>query len=494
MASNNGQNNNRAWFNDPDRHSEESHRNEDGGLFGWTVLILILIGIAIACWIGSYYVFGHPEKPFSHELLKKLKKIESPKRFELTAAPRGEFLKSQQLVDRYGIMKPRQLARLNETLLRNYIRNYKPVDGLVPYVIGTFNILDSYELTKDNFFSTGVVAIAQSKDNPNLLIEQNFCADKRVVPMLHRTLLTGLDIDLKRENELAAVVNVERLRDGRIKLTTVSILYPSYESATGDGTFTLDPPESLNVGAGLPVIDDKIQKEADEKYAHFRRKSKMGSKEKDIAEITDAPHPNTQQRLMRVEKPISMDEPSPTPTPVALSTPTPAPQIAPPSVQPTPKSLVAATPTPTPTPKVEASPTPVLAASPSPSPKAIVAANSKSWQVYEPGRMPRGRLVNSDDVQEMAKRGVSDDKVYLQGSFTVTASGSDKAVLRAAQRGGFGSRSENVRIIVQYPSGMKAPADGSSVSRDARRPFQVMDVKESTGGQINVYVREVTKP
>jgi hypothetical protein len=102
--------------------------------------------------------------------------------------------------------------------------------------------------------------------------------------------------------------------------------------------------------------------------------------------------------------------------------------------------------------------------------------------------------VNSDDVQEMAKRGISDDKVYLQGSFTVTASGSDKAVLRSSLRSGFGSRAENVRIIVQYPNGMKAPADGSSVSRDARRPFQVMDVKESTGGQINVYVREVTKP
>jgi len=494
MPSNNGQNNNRAWFNDTDRHSEDSPRNDESGLFGWTVLILILIGIAIACWIGSYYVFGHPEKPFSHQLLSKLKKIESPKRFELTAAPRGEFLKSQQLLDRYGVMKPRQLGRINETLLRNYIRNYKPVDGLVPYVIGTFNILDSYELTKDNFFTTGVIAIAQSKDNPNLLIEQIFCADKRVVPMLHRTLLTGLDIDLKRENELAAIVNVERLRDGRIKLTTVSILYPSYESASGDGTFTLDPPENLNVGAGLPVIEEKNQKEADEKYAHFRRKTKLGPKEKDLPEIADTSHSTTQQRLMRVEKPIPIEEPTPTPAPVVLSTPTPTPQTTPSGPQPTPKPVVAATPIPTPTPQLEPSPTPLLAASPTPSPKAIAAANSKSWQVYEPGRMPRGRLVNSDDVQEMAKRGISDDKVYLQGSFTVTASGSDKAVLRSSQRGGLGSRAENVRIIVQYPNGMKAPTDGSSVSRDARRPFQVMDVKESTGGQINVYVREVTKP
>ena len=81
----------------------------------------------------------------------------------------------------------------------------------------------------------------------------------------------------------------------------------------------------------------------------------------------------------------------------------------------------------------------------------------------------------------------------MQGNFNVTASGGDRAVMRAPQRG-FGARTDNIRIIVQYPGGMSAPADGSAVSRDSRRPFQIMDVKESTGGQINVYVREVTKP
>jgi len=242
--------NSRAWFKDPDADPAKPRSIQDGGLFGWTVLILLLIGLAIFCWIGSFYIFGHPEKPLSYEVLSKLKKIESPKRFELTGAPRGEFLRAPQIMERYASMRPRQLARTNEILLRNYLRNFKPCDGLVPYVLGTFNILDSFELTGNDFFPSGVVALAQSKENPNLLLEQVFCADPRMVPTLHRTLLTGLDIDLKRENELAAVINIERLSDGRIKLTTVSILYPSYESASADGTFTLDPPEKLNVRAG----------------------------------------------------------------------------------------------------------------------------------------------------------------------------------------------------------------------------------------------------
>ena len=477
--------NSRAWFKDSDSDPSKSTRKDENGLFGWTILILIFIAIAITCWIGSFYVFGHPEKPFSHEVLTKLKKIEPPKRFELTEAPRGEFLRAPQILERYGKMKPRQLERTNEILIRNYIRNYKPADGLVPYVLGTFNILDSFELTSNDYFPSGVAALAVSKDDPRLLIEQIFSSGKRVIPTLHRTLLTGLDIDLKRENELAAIINIERLKDGRLKLTTVSIMYPSYESASSDGTFTLDPPSMLNVGAGLPVVDATRQSEADAKYDHFRKKARLAATKKQEPKPEDAAA--AQARLMRVEKPlaVSTPDPSPTATPVLLASALPSP---------TPD----ATPSPTPSPSPSPTPSPSPSATPSPSPtpeppKAIAAAGSKNWPVYEAGRMPRGRLVAPSDLSDIARKGTGGERIYLQGSFNVTAAGGDRAVMRAPQRG-FGARTDNIRIIVQYPNGMTAPADGTAVSRDSRRPFQVMDVKESPGGQVNVYVREVTKP
>ena len=503
--------NSRAWFKDPDEDAPKNRSRQDGGLFGWTVLILLLIGVAIFCWIGSYYIFGHPNKPLSYEILSKLKKIEPPKRFELTAAPRGEFLRAPQIMERYSAMRPRQLERTNENLLRNYLRNFKPCDGLVPYVLGTFNILDSFELTGDDFFPSGVVALAQSKENPNLLLEQVFCADKRMVPTLHRTLLTGLDIDLKRENELAAIINVERLGDGRIKLTTVSILYPSYEAASADGTFTLDPPEKLNVRAGLPVVDTQRQREADSKYEHFRRKARLaGKEEKPNTQLADA-----KSRLMRVEKPLALEESQPTPTATPIPSPTPTPRVAAALPVEKPVEVRAALPVAEATPPVPVSPVTALPAtpvnplpaaspkpaatpakvalpkptpSPSPSPKAIVAGNSRNWQTYEAGRMPRGKLLGVADISSMAKRGTGGERIYLQGNFEVTAAGSDRAVLRSPRRAG------NVRVIVQYPEGMAPPADGTSVARDERRPFQVLDVRESNGGQINVYVREVTRP
>ncbi len=481
--------NSRAWFKDPDSDPSKPARKDESGLFGWTILILVFIGIAIVCWIGSFYVFGHPEKPFSHEILTKLKKIEPPKRFELTEAPRGEFLRAPQIMERYGKMKPRQLERTNDILIRNYIRNFKLAEGLVPYVLGTFNILDSFELSGSDYFPSGVAALAVSKDDPRLLVEQIFSSGKRIIPILHRTLLTGLDIDLKRENELAAIIHIERLKDGRLKLTTVSIMYPSYESAGSDGTFTLEPPTMLNVHAGLPVIDAARQAEADAKYDHFRKKARLTATKKQEPKPEDADA--AKARLMRVEKPLPASTPGPTPvaTPAlfASAEPTPTPTSTPlPTPLPSPSAAPSPSATPPPLPSPSPTPTPEI-------PKAIAAAGSKNWAVYEQGRMPRGRLVAPGELSDIAKKGTGGERIYLQGSFNVTAAGSDRAVMRAPQRG-FGARTDNIRIIVQYPNGMTAPADGSSVSRDARRPFQVMDVKESPGGQINVYVREVTKP
>lgn len=130
----------------------------------------------------------------------------------------------------------------------------------------------------------------------------------------------------------------------------------------------------------------------------------------------------------------------------------------------------------------------VAATSASSPPKATVTGGSRKWQTYEPGRIPRGRLIAISDIAKLANRGTSGDRIYLQGNFEVTASGNDRAVLRSLKH------RSNVRIILQYPEGMEPPQDGSQMLRDASRPLQIMDVGESAGGQLNVYAREVTRP
>src|SRR5213593_837803 len=123
--------------------------------FAWAVAILLLTGFAFAAWLGSFYIFWQPERPQSYRILKKLHKIEPAKRFELTAAPAGEFLSSKQLYDRYIAMSPTELATVNAALVRNYIRNFQQVHGLVTYVTGRFTIMEARELTPNDVFLSG---------------------------------------------------------------------------------------------------------------------------------------------------------------------------------------------------------------------------------------------------------------------------------------------------------------------------------------------------
>src|SRR5436853_3801789 len=119
--------------------------------FAWTLWILLLTGFAFAAWLGSFYIFWQPERPDSYRLLRKLHRIDPPRRFELTAAPAGEFLNPKQLHDRYAPLGEAELSKTNSELARNYIRNFQQVHGLVPYVVGRFRIIDVHQLAPRTF-------------------------------------------------------------------------------------------------------------------------------------------------------------------------------------------------------------------------------------------------------------------------------------------------------------------------------------------------------
>ena len=64
---------------EPDLFRFDDHRGferKKTNYFAWTVVILLLTGVALAAWLGSFYVIGQPERPESYRLLQKLHKIE----------------------------------------------------------------------------------------------------------------------------------------------------------------------------------------------------------------------------------------------------------------------------------------------------------------------------------------------------------------------------------------------------------------------------------
>ena len=511
--------------------SKRQEPPERDNLFLWTILILLLIGLALACWLGSFYIFGHPEKPDSYRILQKLHKLEPSRRFEVTQAPPGEFLSPQKAFERYSAMSHYQLEQENEAMIRDYINNFQATKRLVPYITGRYTIMSSHELKSADFFGSGVVALGQSVDFPQALIEHVYTAPARTVPLLNKMLVPGLDIKLEKTLDLSAIVHIARLFDGRLQFTVVPLLYGSYAIKDSTGSIGLEPPPILNPAGGLPIIRGSQLDEALKAYAEQMRK-RVG------ARVAAGGTPGVRVAQPASKTTIVRVDTAPTPSPIpgakpaqlalpAEAAPTPVPGLAQAENPSTPaqesasgasQAVVsgtgstlggAATPSEAigggssgalASGTVKVALVPFLAPTPSPTPGVVVAASSGgTWRTYPPGRMPRGRLVSVGDASELAERGAGGERLYLRGNFVVTAVVGNKATLRpnsGALANAFASmrRRSEARVIVEFPPGVKPPAEGATVSRDELRPFELRDVRKTNDGQLNVFVREVTTP
>lgn len=513
--------------------------------FAWTVAILLLTGFAFAAWLGSFYIFSQPERPDSYRILQKLHKIDPPKRFELTAAPPGEFLSARQLYDRYNAMGSAEFAKANAELARNYIRNFQQVRGLIPYVVGRYVIMEARELTSNDIFTSGMIALTDSVENPELLMEHLYPAPPQTVPMVKQTLNTGLELKLDRAHDLSAVIHVERFNDGRLMLTTVPLLYGTYTVMRGTGTFSLEPPLSLNLDAGWPLFKEQARLRGEMHYAQFKQSRGQPATPTQVAIPGFAPSgtpPPPENQLIRVEaaKPVE----SPAIVQVGKKGKAGA------KATPTPKGKLAKG---KPTPKASASPSPVVAAEKSPAPATVTspvaqsspsAAPAKSpaqvakgaptpgaspyapevalarpnesparnqpaqpdmgtlasttgggtWKTFPAGKMPLGRLIGTGDLKEIADQGTGGERIYLKGQFVVNFSDANRAVLRPR-----GKLTDSVlhfgaaptRIIVEFPAGYTPPTQGSTVSRDEARPLEITQVQKQEDGQLNVFAREI---
>jgi hypothetical protein len=522
--------------------------------FAWTVVILLLIGFALAAWLGSFYIFNQPERPDSYRILQKLHKIEPPKRFELTAAPPGEFLNASQLYERYVGMGAAELARTNAELLRNYIRNYQQVRGLVPYVVGRYTIIAVRELGPDDVFPCGMAALTTAVDSGELLMEHVYPAKPEALPLMKQTLSVGLEVKLERTHDVSAVIHAERLIDGRILVTSVPLLYGSYTVTRGLGTFRLEPPPSLNLVAGWPVFKSDERASIEKHLAEYRQKMAAAQTGPIPLPGASATPPPVKNELVRIEQArpvaalattppvVASNEKLAKPTPLAkgkkgkkqkLESPAPAAApsqamvaqnkpapagtpvtvasaLAPPSAL----NIPVATPAtagkqppvagsiPQTSPVTLATPVPVLPAQPAPAgtPNVALASNAGggSWKTFAPGKMPLGRLIATGDLNDVADHGLAGERVYLKGQFVVNFSDANKAVLRPRSTltskvlhlGGGSS----TRIIVEFPRGYTPPPQGAVINRDEARPYEVTEVRKQEDGQLNVFVREIMQP
>jgi hypothetical protein len=479
--------------------------------FAWTVVILLLTGCAFAAWLGSFYIFWQPERPDSYRLLRKLHRIDPPRRFELTAAPAGEFLNPKQLHDRYAPLGEAELSQTNSELARNYIRNFQQVHGLVPYVVGRFRIIEVHQLGSADIFTSGMVALAAAIDNGEVLLEHVYPADRRDVPLMRQTLAPGLELRLERSHDISAVIHANRTADGRILITAMPLLYGTYTVTRGTGTFSLEPPLNLNLAAGWPLFKREELRAAEDRFAQASQSEPVAPGTIAIPGISPSGTPPPSENLLvRVEPALPIETPAVTPPspPSKITKPTPAGKTGKIAKNQKPTATPSATAMQvvkanTSAPTLSTPPAQTLSTTPTPQAPADGAALASTagggnWKTYPPGRMPLGRLIATTDLNQVADRGLSGERTYLKGQFVVNFADANKAVLRPRSRmpnsvmllaGG-----NSTRIIVEYPAGYVPPKPGSIVSRDEVRPFEITEVRKEEDGQLNVFAREIMQP
>ena len=212
----------------------------------------------------------------------------------MNAAPQGEFLTAEKAYARYSALSDFDLRTLNVQLTRDYIRNFQQTTASVPYLTGRFSVMQTFPLQPRDLFPTGAAALAVSLDNPQFLIEQIYPGDKETGALIAKSLLPGVELELKRTYDLCAVTRVTRLPDGRIVATVVPLTYGSFTFKTSGVSFSLEPPDELNLAAGWPVLKGDRLDGADKSFLQYRRNAKLGpllARNKDTVPPADAAKP-----------------------------------------------------------------------------------------------------------------------------------------------------------------------------------------------------------
>ena len=473
-----------------DYDEEEVTPKKRDNLFIWTVFILILIGLAFACWLGSFYIFGHPEQARNYRILQRVKKIDPPKRFERTKAPSGDYLTAKQLFDKYAKYSGLQLERENAELLRTFVTNYRETKKLVPYMRGNFTIADSAQLTATDFITRGMVALGQSNDFPQVLIEHIYPMNAGEIAKAQPLLTTGNPIKLEKTYDFGAIIHVERIADGRLQFTVVPLTYESYALSGGAGTFTTEPPPDLHIESRLPVMDAPRVEAAVKKFTDFRRA--LPVPEPGTSDETPVVHGPQIVRLDALPDGVKVPEtgslpvmPVATPIPIAGRG-APTPRKSPPVLAGTPPPVAMVKPTPNlPAGVIK----PFLASNPEPG---LPGAQGNTWRTYKAGSVPAGRAMLPAEAAAFADRGAPPARTYLRGNFVVRATGENRAVLRPLP-GSEGVGEAPVRVIVEYVNGSVPPAEGIEMDRGEGAPFEIRDVRRGATGELNIWVREIVQ-
>lgn len=228
-----------------------------GGLFWWTMLIILLALGAVASWTFCLFAFSYPEKPINYWVLQKFHKLEPPKRFSNFDAPSNRSYLARDLYDRFHDYEERHFKEINSLMLRNYIENFARAESkFTMNMVGKFRIEARRPLGDGDLMASGTVLLARCIDFPDVVIQYLMPGKPGSVPDDVLKVGDTLDLGTKSRSQFApfnVVLHISRTGEGQYCFCIVPILFSRDHIARGV-QLTLEPPQRLDVEAPMPPL------------------------------------------------------------------------------------------------------------------------------------------------------------------------------------------------------------------------------------------------
>lgn len=228
--------------------------------FWWFLANTLALCFAVLSWAVCLNVFGNPENPRNYGILKKLGRLPELKRYTVLDVPNGNALAPGELYGKYFGLDEEKRGKLNDLLLRNYMRNFEKT-LLLTYVEGEYQVAAIRRLGAGDFLSPGFAIRAQAMVKPDdftgavgfpVVIEYLFpTADENAASRFS----TGDVLEVSKNPNCAAVIHVSKTvadEEPALQLTVAPIAYGPYRVGK-DRSFSIEPPEEMRPGAGLPI-------------------------------------------------------------------------------------------------------------------------------------------------------------------------------------------------------------------------------------------------
>lgn len=229
--------------------------------FWWLLANALALCFAVVSWTVCLHVFGNPEIPRNYEILRKLGRLPTLKRYTVLDVPNGNLLDPVGLYKKFFGLSKELLAEGNSQLLRNYLTNFERPLALT-YIEGDYQVEKTKVLGKNDFLPDGFAVRARALVNPDdftkpapypVVIEYVFPTKETSAA---RAFHPGDILSVKKSPNCAAIVHAERLTEDDeqiLCLTVIPIAYGPYKVGD-DLTFGIEPPHELRPASGLPVF------------------------------------------------------------------------------------------------------------------------------------------------------------------------------------------------------------------------------------------------